>query len=323
MKRSSILRIILPATLLIVFTAVATEAFCMVVDKIIAVVNGEIITQREVSRLLIPIYEQYRKEYTGRRLENKMIEAEDMILDQLVDDKLILSEAKRQGIAATDKEIELKLQTVKDRFGTEKQFRETLAEQNISLSELRDSFKNEIIKSKLVRKEVGWKITITPSEVRKYYDNHIEDFTEPEKARVLNILVKKPSSEKTGGKTKFLVERIRELIREGKDFEELAKEYSEGPNASEGGSLGLVEKGQMREEIDAAIFSLEAGEVSDIVESPIGYHLFKVMERIPEKNMDFESVEHKVEELFYRERIAKSLKKWLKELRRNAYISVK
>ena len=302
--------------------AVTTDVLSVVIDKIVAVVNEEVVTQREVVRLLIPIYEQYKKEYTGKRLENKMIETEEMFLDQLIEDKLILSEAKRQGIEATDKEIERELQRIKNRFETEEQFRDEMARQNISLSELRDRFKNDIIKSKLVRKELGWKVIISPTEVRKYYDNHIEDFTEPEKVKVLNILVNMENEGETE-EARFLIERIKKLIEEDRNFEELAKEYSDGPNAKEGGSLGLVEKGQMMKGIDDAIFSLEAGEVSEVVESPIGYHLFKVKEKLPAKFTDFETAKYEIEELIYRERIDKSLKKWLKELRKNAYISIK
>lgn len=308
---------------LIFFATVATDAFCVVVDKILVIVNDEAITQREVAQLLFPIYEQYKKEFTGARFERKMVEAEDMVIDQLIDDKLILSEAKRQGIEVSSKEIEDRLQKLRDKFETEEQFRSKLAEQNISLSELRKKIKNDTMKQKLLHKIMGWKVAITPTEVRKYYDSHIKDFTKPEKAKVLNILIKKEKNGRTKEEAEFLIKRICELVNKGENFEVLAKEYSEGPNAKKGGSLGLIERGEMREEIDNAIFSLEAGAVSEIVESPLGYHVFKVTERIPEEITDFEIAKDEVEELIYRERIDKNLKKWLKELRKNAYICVK
>jgi peptidyl-prolyl cis-trans isomerase SurA len=310
--------------LLLNFTPlIITDALCVVIDKIVAVVNDEVITQQEINQHLLPIYDEYKKEYTGRRLENKMAEAKDMILDQLIDDKLILAEAKRQKIEATDKEIEIKLQEIKNRFETEEQFREILARQNISLTELRDRLKSDIIKSKLVRREVGWKIAVTPSEVRDYYDTHIEDFTEPEKRRVLNIVIKKTKKGRAKDETIFLIKKIKELIEQGQDFEELAKEYSEGAHAKKGGHLGLVEKGQMIEEIDDAIFLLKVGEISDIVESSIGYHIFKVSEIILAYSIDFEVAKYEIEDLIYREKIDKNLKKLLKRLRKNAYISIK
>ena len=104
----------------ILLTLVCREASSIVIDKVVAVVNGEVITQREVMWLLLPLYEEYKQEYTGKRLQDKMVEAEDKVLNQLIDDKLILSEAKRQGIEVTDKEIETKIKEVKANFKTSK-----------------------------------------------------------------------------------------------------------------------------------------------------------------------------------------------------------
>lgn len=297
--------------------------FSAVIDKIVVLVNDEVITQREVAQLLFPLYEEYKKEYTGKRLERKMLEAENEVINQLIDDKLILSEAKSQGIEATDKEIEPKLAKVKEQFETEENFREALARQNVTLSELRDRIASDVMKQKLIRKVLGSKITITPIEVRHYYDEHISDYKEAAKVNVFNILIKTGKDGRTKEEAGFILEKIRESILSGKDFEELAREYSEGPNAKEGGGLGIIEKGQMIKEIDEVIFSLDVGAVSENVESPLGYHIFKISEKTPEKMKGFEDVKNDIEETIYKERVDKNLKKWLKEVRKNAYISVK
>ncbi len=322
MRRDVASRII-AAAIFAAFAVLPKEGLSRIIDKIIAVVNDEVITQRELTWLLTPIYGQYKKEYSGKRLEDKMIEAEDMVLNQLIDDKLIFSEAKRQGIEVTDKEIQAKLQALKNNFETEEGFRDALAAQNITLSELCDRFKTEIMKSNIVYKEVGWKVIITPTEVHDYYDGHIEEFMTPQKAGVLNILIKKGADSGKKGDQMFLIERIREAIKDGREFKDLAKEYSEGPNAENGGDLGLVGQGQMIEELDGVIFSLKPGEVSDIVESPVGYHIFKITTRVPASTVEFEKVKDEIEDLIYKKRISKNLKKWLRELRKDAYISIK
>ncbi len=310
-------------TVLAALTAVAPRSLAAVIDKIVAVVNDEVITQREVAAYLMPYLEQYKKEYTGRGLERKMLEAEDEVIDELIEDKLVLSEAKRQGISVEDKDIEAKLETIKNSFETEEEFRGKLAEQNISLSELRDRIRNDLMKQQLIRKTVGVKIMITPIEAREYYEAHMGDYTKPAKVRAMSILVKKDKRGRTEEEARFLMENIKKLLEEGQDFAELAKEYSEGPHADEGGALGLVEKGQMMKEIDDAIFALAEGETSGIVESPLGYHIFKAVEILPAETADFQSVKDEIDDLIYRDRIGNSLKEWLKELRRNAYISVK
>ncbi len=321
MRHAFLVRTIAAAAILVF--ALLQNAACVVIDKIVAVVNGEAITQRELAQHLFPLYEEYQKEYTGRNLEDKMLEAEDMVLDQLIQDKLILSEAKKSGIKAEDSEVDDKISSiVKSRFDSdEDKFREMLAIQDVSLSEMRESIRNEIIKSKVVREKVGWKIVITPSEVRQYYDQHIEEFVEHEKIKVFNILLRK--KEGRGEALTELVKKVKELLDSGEDFEDVAGKYSEGPNAKEGGSLGFVKRGEMIKEIDHAIFALSPGEISDVIETPIGYHIFKVTETLPASSRDFDSVKEEIQNMIYQKKISKNLEKWLKEIRENAYISIK
>ena len=293
-----------------------------VVDKIVGVVNGEVITQSEVMQSLFPLYDEYKKEYTGKKLEEKMMEAEDMVLNQLIEDKLVLSEAKKEGIKADDSEVEARIQgIIKSRFESDEKFREILAIQNIPFSNMKDALKNDIIKSKIVRQKVGGRIVITPSEVRQYYDEHINEFVEPERAEVLNILVRK--KDQKDEKAKELIKKIKALLDRGEDFEAVAREYSEGPNAKGGGGLGLIRRGEMMKEVDETIFALEPGSISDIVETPIGYHIFKVIAKLPATSKDFDSAKSDITETIYRKKIDKNLAKWIKELKENAYISIK
>lgn len=320
MRRHFLSRVIAGAALIVL--AVTTKAPCVVIDKIIAVVNGEVITQREVAQYLYPLYEEYQKEYTGKSLEEKMLDAEDMILNQLIQDKLVLSEAKKLGIKAEVSEVDARIKgLIKERFGSEERFREMLAIQNISLSEMKETMHNEVIKSKVVREKVGWKVVITPSEVRQYYDQHITEFVEPEKMEVFNILVRKKEGHEEEARTQ--IKKIKTFLDSGKDFEEIAKKYSEGPNAQNGGNLGLVKKGEMMKEIDDVISTLTPGSISDVVETPIGYHIFKVTQIVPARSKDFDSAKAEIQDAIYQKKINKNLEKWLKELRENAYISVK
>ncbi|MDD5679675.1 MAG: peptidylprolyl isomerase [Candidatus Omnitrophica bacterium] len=320
MKYHFFVNTIVAAVLIIM--AMAAEAPCVVVDKIIAVVNGEVITQQEMAQYLYPLYQEYQKEYTGKSLEDKMVEAQDMVLNQLIQDKLVLSEAKKLGIKADNDELDERIERlIKDKFGSEEKFREILTIQNISLSEMRETLRSDIIKSKVVREKVGWKVIITPSEVRQYYDQHITEFVEPEKIEVYNILVRKKAGHEE--ESRELIKRIKVLLASGQDFTEMAKKYSEGPNAKNGGSLGLVKRGEMIKEIDDAIGTLTPGSMSDVVETPIGYHIFKVTQIVPARSKDFNSAKPEIEEAIYQKKINRNLEKWLKGLKENAYISVK
>lgn len=302
--------------------APAHYAYPVVVDKIVCVVNGEAITQREVAQYLYPIYAEYQKEYTGKNLEEKMIEAEDIVINQLIEDKLILSEAKKEGVQAGNDEVDARIrEIIKQRFGSEEKFREVLAIQNISLSEMKEALMNDIIKAKIIRMKAGGKVIITPSEVRRYYDEHINEFVEHETTEALNILVRKKDTQDDNARES--IKKIKALLDAGEDFEAIAKKYSEGPNAKGGGRLGLIAKGEMIKEIDEAIFALEPGQVSEIVETPIGYHIFKVTKKLPAMSKSFDSAKDEITETIYKKKIQRNLAKWIKELKENAYISIK
>ncbi len=314
--------IILCAVLISVCGYIRTAPAIMV-DKIVAVVNGEIITQSEVTRLLIPYYENYKKEYTGDNLAQKMSEAETIILEQLIDDKLILAEAKRREISVSDDEINEKMKTVQARFPNEEAFRQALSSQNVTLGELRQNITNELIKSKLIRAELGKGVTITPAEVHRYYDSHPEDFSVPARAHAYNLLVKRETDARTPEESRFLIEQIYGKIAAKADFRELAREYSEGPNASRGGDLGWVEEGQMLPEIDTAIFSMEAPGISGIIESDLGYHIVWVPELAASATLAFEDCCQDIEDILYRKKLDRRFTQWLSKLRKRAYISIK
>jgi len=295
------------------------SGLAVIIDKIVAVVNEEVITQREVAKFLLPAYSRLSEEYTGTRLEVKMKEAERDIIEKLIDEKLILSEAKRRGIEAPKKEIERKIETVRSRFSDDEEFRKAITHEGITLNELRERIEEDIIKSNLVRQEMGWKAAITPIEVKNYYDEHPKDYQLPAQASVLSILVKKENENRSREDSEFLIKKIEEFARFGKDFEILAIEYSEDNEYGQ----RIIEKGQMISSIDKAIFCLKAGEISEVVESPIGFHLYKMVEKKDAKAIAFENVKEDIENLLFRKKIDKNLQKWLRELKEDAYISIK
>ncbi|MBN1871963.1 MAG: peptidyl-prolyl cis-trans isomerase [Candidatus Omnitrophica bacterium] len=311
-----VISIVLFFLCIVIFAGSICEA--VVIDKIRVIVNDEVITQREVDRILYPAYNAYMQEYQGERLEAKLREAEQAAINQLIDDKVILSEAKRQDVKATEKEIDEKLDLVKKRYENDEEFRQALKDGNLSLSELRNSISDEVIKMKLVRQEIGWKLRITPSEVRKYYDEHLDDYRKPETVRVFSILIRKDGINRTSEDTRFLIQKIKQYIDFGKDFEKVAKEYSEESSCE----ARNIKRGEMIKEIDQAIFSLNEGDVSNIIESPIGYHLYKVVKKTPGKLIDFEIVKDEIENLLYKKNIDKNLRSWIDELKKDAYISI-
>ena len=315
------MRKIIPAFVILMFyTALAWSA---VVDKIVVVVNSEIITQREVDVILGPVYGQYRNIYKGEELIGKLEDIREKILKQLIEDRLILSEAKKQNITVEEKDIDAKINEIKGQVGSERELEAMLNEQNITLNELRARYKEKILIRKLIDQRVGAKIIITPLEVKNYYSEHKDDFLQPEEVKLRSILIK-PKKE-SGGEAGAL-ELIRDImkrLKEGCDFEGLAKEYSGSPGASEGGVMGYIKKGDLMPQIEEIVFNLKEGQISGIIQSPLGYHIFKVDEKKVRRTKELPEVRQNIEEFLYREKVNQRLKSWIDSLAKSAYIEFK
>ncbi len=298
-------------------------SYAEVVDRIVVVVNNEIITQREVDVLLGPVYAQYRQVYQGEELIRRLEDARENILKQLIEDRLILSEAKKQNITVEEKDIDSRINEIKNKVGSERDLEIMLNEQNLTLKELRERYKEKIMIRKLIDQKVGSRIIITPLEVKNYYNKHKEDFLQPEEIRLRTILLK-PKKEQGGEEGALgLMRDILKRLKEGCDFEGLAKEYSDAPDASEGGLMGYVKKGDLMPQIENIVFNLKEGQTTGIVQSSLGYHIFKVEEKKARRMRDLPEVRQDIEEYLYREKANEKLKGWISSLAKSAYIEFK
>ncbi|MDP2928995.1 MAG: peptidylprolyl isomerase [Candidatus Omnitrophota bacterium] len=315
------MRKIIPAFLIIMICAL--PAWGAVVDKIVVVVNNEIITQREVDVILGPVYGQYRNMYKGEELIGKLEDVREKILKQLIEDRLILSEAKKQNIVVEEKDVDAKIDEIKKQIGSERELENMLNEQNLTLNELRVRYREKILIRKLIDQKVGARIIITPIEVKNYYNEHKEDFLQPEEIRLRSILIK--PKEGLSGQADAL-ERIRDImkrLKEGCDFEGLAKEYSNSPGAGEGGVMDYVKKGDLMPQIEEIVFNLKEGQISGIIQSPLGYHIFRVDEKKIRRTKELSEVLQNIEEFLYREKANQKLKSWIDSLAKSAYIEFK
>ena len=225
---------------LVITTVLATISHAAVVDKIVVVVNNEIITQREVDIILAPIYGQYRNMYKGEELIRMLEEVREKILKQLIEDRLIFSEAKKLNITVEEKEVDARIDEMRNKVGSERELEKMLNEQNLTLNELRVRYKEKVMIRKLIDQKVGAKIIITPLEVKNYYNDNKDSFMQPEEIRLRTILIK-PEKERGGEAGSLeLMRGLMKRLKEGCDFEALAKEYSDDPGAGEGGLMGYV-----------------------------------------------------------------------------------
>jgi len=321
MKKTYILILLAALTLSFAVPYVYAET----VDRIVAVVNDEPITQSELDSLLVPIYEQYRQAYSGEEFMRKMAEARTNLLNQLIEDRLVAQEAERLGVVVTNEEIEAQINEVKTKFGSDAEFNDFLDEQKVSLAKLRKRYKEQIAIRKLHQYEIHQKIVVSPKEIEDYYNEHLSEFTDKEKLKVKTIMLRKKEKDEDGTDplVRESIDKITEELKTGADFAGLAKQHSEETHAEEGGELGFIESGELIASFDEVLFSLPVGSLSPVLETEIGYHLFLIEAKQEKKVKPLAEIKDEIENILFRTKSKVRFEEWMTDLKDNAYISIK
>ncbi len=307
--------------IIIVYFLSVKIALAEVANKILAVVNDEVITNQELNDFLSPLYVQYEATYKGKELEEKIAQAQKEMLNQLIDDKLILQEAKKENIIVSDNEIEEKIEELKQRFTSPELFLAALEQQNLTLNKLEGLYRDQLMIKELVNRQVRFKVAVDPLEITRYYQSHLEEFKEPESVHLSNILIKTKDRQDSDAKSE--AEGILKSLKEGADFAQLAKEHSQGQNAAQGGDMGFVFKGQLLKEVDEVIFKLNPGEISGVVKTDLGYHILKVHEKRSEQVKPLTAVQAEINEALSKEKFEERFNEWIGKLKKHAYVAIK
>ncbi len=281
--------------------SIALEA--KIIEGIAAKVNKEIITLSEL--------EAAKRAFSGPigiPVDQIPEEVTREILNRLIKSKLVLQEAKKRKIQIPSEEVERVLAETKRRFKDEEEFKKALASQGYtSIEDLKREYEEEMMGQKLIDQEVRSKIKIAPKELEEIGRRFSTQL------HAKHILVE------THEKAQTILQRL----RQGDDFEKLAKECSLCPSKEKGGDLGFFTQGEMIEEFSKIAFALKDGEISDVVKTTFGYHIIKAIEHRPTPKQELERLKEEVRHLLWEKKFKEGLDKWLKELFQKAYIEVK
>ncbi len=305
-------------------------------SRIVAVVNDEVITQADVDRAVGPIYLQMQATLSPEELAAKSKDIRIQILQQLIEERLMLQEAKNpkpvefgkgkvgtpSAITVSEQEVDRAIADVSAPFGSPEAFSDALSQQGLKVQDLKDRYKEQIAIHKLIDREVRYKITVSPTEVTNHYQNHMKEFELPMAAQVAAIMIR-PSEDLSLDAAKELAEDLRKQIQGGADFYDIARRYSDGPNAKMGGRIGFLEKGKGLKEIDKVLFTLKEGEVSPVIKTSTGFNIFRVEAIRPAHQATLEEVKDKVQDKLMQEKGAARYKEWIEKLKQDAYISIK
>ena len=249
------------------------------------------------------------------------------VLEKLVEKMLVEQKIKELGVKVSEDEIKQAIEDVKKQNNlTQETLIKALAGQGLTFEQYHTQLQDQLEKLKLVSMEVRSKIHVSATEVQDYYDSNQAKYREEETFHARHIFFKTsekaPADEIKRSMTTALM--VLAEAKSGKDFAELAKNYSEDPAArKDGGDLGRFKKGDMQSELEQAIIAMKPGEVSELVYTSLGFHIIKLEERIPGTLKPFASVKNEIEELLYRKKSEERFALWAKDLRSKASVEIK
>lgn len=254
------------------------------------------------------------------------VEPSREVLETYVTEELLAKEAKAQGIQARDSDVERYIAQVKAQGRLDDAaFDRALHEQGLTVETYRENVRREIEKSELVNKEVRGRVSVSPEEVRRHYDEHKSAYAVAERVRLRMILIPLPgnASPDMALQGEGFVRALHEEIRNGADFAEMARRYSRGPGAAEGGDLGFFRRGEIVQPIEDVAFRLPAGALSDPIRSPAGFHLLKVEEREGTVEQPFEAVKDQIRTELYDAALERRYQTWLRDgLRETHHVEI-
>lgn len=277
--------------------------------SVLATVNGEPIArsefEQELSRELRTV------DPTHVRTPEEVEPLKRALLATLLDRTLLLQAARAANLSVTQEEVERHVLKLSADYPAEG-FEEALAQGNTSLADLKRKTAQLLTVEKLFQEQVYPRVAVTEEEIRRYHQAHAAQLDEPEKVHVAQIVVNSLDEAR----------RVQAQLRAGKKFSELALRFSLAPEAKVGGDLGFFPRGVMPSQFDEVVFRLGTNQVSEVVSSDYGFHLFKVLEKKPARRRELAEVRRLVEEKLLEERRAQAQQEYVLSLKEKADIQV-
>lgn len=285
-------------------------------------VNGVAILRTELERNMRPLLAKFGSADALTPEQRALIE--ETAKENLIRTELLYQLAMKQDIDDLEQQVEEQLAIIKSRSASEEEWNDALAKKGITSEGLREQLKRAIQINAFVENEVLSKIEITDAQLKAFYDEHPEAFSKPESMRASHILIGVDAGagaeEKEQAKRK--ADEILAQVKSGADFAELAKSVSTCPSAEQGGDLGEFGRGQMVAPFEDAAFGLDAGAVSEVVETQFGYHIIKATGKNAAEIVPFEEVKGRIEKQLKVQDVQKQVMAQVEELRKTSVIEL-
>lgn len=301
--------------LLILSLGVPLPAPCEVMDRIVAIVNDDIITLKE-SEKHVRVEKSDRfvsvNEYlTNMKLKEKM--------DLFIDDVLIRQQAKKLKIEVSDREVESIVEGIKKQYLiSDAELREQLKKDNVTYEDFLIGIRTNVLKNRVLARVISPEMTVTEKDLRDYYERHKSEYVD-EEYRLQQVFI---SGQRPDAQKRALDAHKR--LQQGTPFESVVKEFSDDTaGAGHGGDIGFVRRGELIPQLRAAVELLQPATYSNVIATPYGLHILKLIERKQGDLMTFETAKDSIHQRIVQEESEKRYKDYITKLRQTSYIEVK
>ena len=304
----------------------AVAGYAELVDRIVAIVNDDVITLSELDEALEPYVQQVREARYPRKAKRQMLfKLRQDILNKMIDEKLTYQETERLQVSVDDRDVDQHIEQIKsEHFLTEEELRKSLAAEGYTLEEYRERIREQLLRIRLINIEVKSKIAVTEKDIREYYEKHKEAYQGTRKYHLRTILIGVPPSAGTDQEKAALekMESIVKAFKSGVAFDELAKQHSQDSTAESGGDLGLFTLDELSSEFQEAVQRMAEGQISPIIQTSKGYRVLMLEEIRKTAGKTLKEVRIEIHERLYRDLVEEKYKAWLAALRDRSYVKI-
>src|ERR1700730_16403007 len=300
-----------------------------VVEEIIARVNNEIITQSEYEKAKVAAADEAKQDCQGHCTpEQLQIAIEDRhknALRDLIDQSLLVQRGKDMGLSV-EPDVIKKLDQIRiqNNINSMEDLEKAVSAQGVNWEDFKNNIRNGVLTQRVISSEVGSHITIGHDEIEKYYNEHKSEFVRPEQValRSIEINTEKKSPEEIV-ELKKKAETTLKRIKDGEDFGEMAKRFSDGSTAKQGGFLGVYKRGELSKELEDVVFKMRKNDVTDVMDTKQGFLILQVLEHYVEGEQSLAKVEPEITDKLYSARMEPAMREYVKTLREQSYVIIK
>jgi parvulin-like peptidyl-prolyl isomerase len=279
---------------------------CFPQDKIIAIVNNDVVTQKDLDNFIAFMRLQLSSELKGKQLDDKIESMKGEFVDRLIEDKIILQEAKKNKFTIDDNRIKGRIAEIRKQYPSDTEFQEALRRQGLVQADIESKVRDQMLMYGIIENKVRNKIVISPAEVTDFYQQNPANFKSSQ-IWELDFLVLE---------SKDMAAEIAQAVRNGQPLEAVAGKYSLSAS-----KLSMKE-GQFKKDVEAALLKLKPGDISDALNLGGKYYIFKLNSIVPPRQLTLPEAQESINSYLFSKKMQEGLEKWLNELRKQSYIKI-